>query len=133
MTCPQCGFSNHANVVRCQKCGAGLPVAQQPAPPAQPAQPAQPPQQQFAQPTQQQFPAPPTIPPKSKAVAALLCWFLGIFGAHNFYLGRTACAVIQLIISLSCFGLYVIWIWVLIDFILIICGSLKDSNNRPLV
>lgn len=33
---------------------------------------------------------------KRKITAALLCWLLGFFGAHRFYLGRTKTAIAQL-------------------------------------
>ncbi|MDR1940876.1 MAG: TM2 domain-containing protein [Endomicrobium sp.] len=37
---------------------------------------------------------------KSKIIAALLAFFLGVFGLHRFYLGRTALGLIDLIIAL---------------------------------
>ena len=40
---------------------------------------------------------------KSKVVAALLAFFLGYFGVHNFYLGYTGKAIAQLLVTLlSC-------------------------------
>ena len=75
---------------------------------------------------------------KSGADICLNCGILGIllgcFGVHNFYLGYTGKAVIQLLITLlSCFILSPISaIWGLIEGILILCGSFKDSNNLPL-
>lgn len=41
---------------------------------------------------------------KNQVVAALLAFFLGCFGAHNFYLGRITRAIIQLIITIICIG-----------------------------
>mgnify|MGYP005831232921 CR=1 FL=1 len=38
-------------------------------------------------------------PEKSRITAALLAFFLGIFGVHKFYLGYTSAGVIQLILS----------------------------------
>ena len=46
---------------------------------------------------------------KSKLVAGLLGIFLGGFGVHNFYLGRTGRAVLQLVITLLSFGIAAIW------------------------
>lgn len=46
---------------------------------------------------------------KSKLVAGLLGIFLGGFGVHNFYLGRTGRAVLQLVITLLSFGIASIW------------------------
>ncbi|MBE9118605.1 TM2 domain-containing protein [Lusitaniella coriacea LEGE 07157] len=64
---------------------------------------------------------------KSKVAAALLCWFLGGLGIHRFYLGYTGIGIIQL---LTCGGLF---IWAIIDFILILTGGLKDSEGRDLI
>ena len=80
---------------------------------------------------------------KSKLVAGLLGIFLGCFGVHNFYLGYTGKAVIQLILTiagivLSCIfvGIFLVlgaWIWSLIEGILILTGSInKDAQGNPL-
>lgn len=65
-------------------------------------------------------------PPKSKIAAALLCFFLGGFGIHRFYLGYTTIGIIQLLTLGGC------RIWALIDFIQILLGNLKDSEGRDL-
>jgi len=72
---------------------------------------------------------------KSKTVAALLCFFLGSLGIHRFYLGKIGTGILQIILLvlgsiLLIFGigafLYgILGLWVLIDFILILTGSLK--------
>ena len=61
---------------------------------------------------------------KSDSTALLLCWLLGIFGAHRFYLGRPH-AVTMLVITLVslplCFalvgfaGVFAMGIWSFID------------------
>ncbi len=58
--------------------------------------------------------------------AFLLCFLLGIFGAHRFYVGRTLSAVLQ-IVTLGGIG-----IWTLIDLIMIIIGKFKDKNGDTL-
>ncbi len=63
---------------------------------------------------------------KSKIVAGLLQLFLGGFGIGRFYLGYTGIGVAQL---LTCGGL---GFWALIDAIMILTGSVKDSNGLPL-
>lgn len=63
---------------------------------------------------------------KSRTVALLLCLFLGIFGIHNFYLGKYIKGTIYL---LTC-GLFGIgWF---IDLMLIVCGKATDWNGLKL-
>ena len=56
----------------------------------------------------------------------LLCWFLGFLGVHRFYTGHTGIGVAQLLTVGGC------GIWVVIDFIMILVGSFKDAQGRPL-
>lgn len=67
-----------------------------------------------------------SISPKNKMVALLLCIFLGFLGAHRFYVGKIGTGVLYLF-TYGLFGFG--WI---IDIILILCGSFKDSDNLPL-
>lgn len=60
---------------------------------------------------------------KSKVAAALLCFFLGGLGIHRFYLGYTGMGILYLLTA-GLFG-----IGVLVDFIMILCGSMKDKNG----
>lgn len=63
---------------------------------------------------------------KNKMVALLLCIFLGYFGIHQFYVGKTGMGILYFF-TMGLFGFG--WI---IDIILILCGSFKDSNNLPI-
>ena len=63
---------------------------------------------------------------KSKLTAILLCFFLGSIGIHRFYLGYTLIGVIQLLT----FGGFIIW--AIVDLIMLIIGSLKDSEGNDL-
>ena len=63
---------------------------------------------------------------KSKLTAILLCFFLGSLGIHRFYLGYTLIGVIQLLT----FGGFLIW--VILDLIRLIIGSLKDYEDNDL-
>ena len=56
----------------------------------------------------------------------LLCFFLGSFGAHRFYVGKIGTGILMLI---TLGGLR---IWMLVDFIIIVCGNFKDSNGLPI-
>jgi TM2 domain-containing membrane protein YozV len=64
---------------------------------------------------------------KSMIPAALLCFFLGTFGIHRFYVGKIITGIFM-ILTLGGFG-----IWVLIDFVMIIIGSFRDKNGLPLL
>lgn len=55
---------------------------------------------------------------KSMVVAYVLLIFLGGFGAHRFYLGRTGSAIAQLILTITVIGAIVSIIWVLVDLFL---------------
>lgn len=61
------------------------------------------------------------ISDKSKGTAAVLCFFLGALGIHRFYVGKIGTGILWML-TLGLAGLGVI-----IDFILIICGSFKDK------
>ena len=55
----------------------------------------------------------------SMGAAYLLGIFLGLFGAHRFYLDRTGSAIVMLILSLTIIGLLVTIPWHVIDWFLI--------------
>jgi TM2 domain-containing membrane protein YozV len=61
--------------------------------------------------------------------AALLCWFLGLFGAHRFYVGKKGSAIAQLVLTCTLIGIVVTGVWVLVDFIMIVIGSFTDKNS----
>ena len=74
---------------------------------------------------------------KSKVVAILLAFFLGIFGAHRFYLGhiRSGLAMLALTactILLCGGGAFLTFIWAIIDLILIATDSLTDISGQKL-
>lgn len=78
----------------------------------------------------------PVMGAKSKTAAGLLGIFLGAFGAHNFYLGYTTKAVIQLVVTLATLGIggVAMGIWGLIEGIMILTGSIAvDGRGMPLV
>ena len=69
---------------------------------------------------------PATISEKRILPAFLLCFFLGIFGAHRFYAGKVGTGVLQLVT----FG--GLGIWALVDFIMIIVGTFTDSEGEKI-
>lgn len=86
---------------------------------------------------------------KSKIAAGLLGIFLGVFGVHNFYLGYTVKAVIQLVLSVSailicCCTFFIgaifsvmiivgVWVWSLVEAIMILAGRIDtDAEGNSL-
>ena len=66
------------------------------------------------------------VSPKSRTVALLLCFFLSLFGAHRFYVGKIGTGILMI------FTLAGLGIWALVDFIMIIVGSFTDKEGRRL-
>src|SRR5437868_9260108 len=58
--------------------------------------------------------------------AALLCFFLGVFGAHRFYAGKIGTGILELI-TVGGLG-----IWWLVDMILILTGSFRDGDGQKI-
>lgn len=85
-----------------------------------------------------------SVSEKSKGVAAVLCFFLGALGIHRFYVGKVGTGLLLLalwivggIITLLTLGLggFVMipaGIWVIVDFIMILCGNFKDKDGHSL-
>ncbi len=131
-TCENCGAQVRPNASRCEKCGSQVS-----APATSPQQPM------YAQGNQSttqpqvvyvQNPAQVAGAAKSKVVAALLAFFLGAIGIHNFYLGYTGRGIAQLLLTLlTCgWGILITGVWALIEFVLILTGALKDKSGQEL-
>lgn len=104
--CTACGKQIHESATTCPACGA--PQQARPAPAAVAAPAGY---------------APAAYTDKRILPAAILCFVVGVFGAHRFYVGKVGSAI-AMIFTLGGLG-----IWVLIDFIMIVTGSFKDDNG----
>ena len=72
---------------------------------------------------------------RSKIVTFLLGFFLGVFGVHNFYLGKTGLGITQLLLTVLTFGFGAIITgpWALIESILALASSnFRDGDGMPL-
>lgn len=63
---------------------------------------------------------------RNKIAAALIALFLGVAGAHKFYLGNTRMGVIYILISLTAIGLVITAILSIYDFIMLLTMSDDD-------
>ncbi len=102
MYCTACGKQIHESASTCPGCGAP---------------------QQVRTPAPVMAAPPPPATDRRILPAALLCFLLGVFGAHRFYVGKTGTAILML------FTIGGLGIWTLVDFILIVTGSFKDANG----
>lgn len=86
---------------------------------------------------------------KSKGVAAVLCFFLGWLGIHRFYAGKVGTGILMIVLNISAWiGVLagslifmpfigfvpeaILVLWIIIDFIMILCGNFKDGNGKPI-
>lgn len=80
-------------------------------------------QDPFDQPTESTFGVEQKSP-KGFVPTILLCFFLGGFGVHRFYVGKVGTGVLMLL-TLGGLG-----IWTIVDFIVIVTGNFKDKEGR---
>ena len=52
---------------------------------------------------------------KDKIAAVLFAFFLGTFGIHRFYLGKTGSGIVMLLLTCTIVGLLITGVWALID------------------
>jgi TM2 domain-containing membrane protein YozV len=116
MYCQTCGLFFLDEETKCPECGEPLMQTVQ----DDPAQTV------LSEPSATSFYANRIMVPshKKRNTVILLAYFLGVFGAHRFYLGKIFTAVLML---LTFGGLT---IWYCIDFVKAVYGSYTDSQGR---
>ena len=80
---------------------------------------------------------------KSRLATTLLALFLGVFGAHRFYVGKIGTALVMLILGLI--GICTVWffpvgiilvvavgIWAFADFVFCVAGHFEDDRGLPI-
>lgn len=96
------------------------------------------------------------ISPKSRLATTLLAFFLGVFGAHRFYIRKTRTASVMLLLSIGGCAAMCMWlsesigflagyglltgvvlviavrIWAFLDFIVAVTGDMTDKEGRPI-
>ena len=151
--CPKCGMTTSPQDTTCAYCGEKFnpapdlseakakpqtpPTAQQQqyrqpqsGPNVPPYIPSAPPAQQRTSYTNNQYNRGANGMPYEKGhsflVTLLLCLLLGYFGIHRFYTKNWIAGILQLMTGGGC------GIWWLIDLILIVAGTYRDGDDRPL-
>ena len=75
---------------------------------------------------------------RTKLVAALLAFLVGVLGIHRFYLGYTKIGIAMLAITvlgnffLCGYGWVISGVWAVVDGIMILTDNLKDADGQPL-
>ena len=88
------------------------------------------------------YPTYPMPALKSRLVVALLAFFFGIFGVHDFYAGYVGRGIAKLALTLVGFAFIltafifapVVWVWCIIDMIMVITGTgwyARDGRGLP--
>ncbi len=67
---------------------------------------------------------------KSRTATLLLVLFVGIFGIHRMYVGKVASGIFQLLLTMTGFGMIITSVWVVFDFVFIVCGFFRDKQNQ---
>ncbi|WP_216844027.1 DUF1707 domain-containing protein [Phytoactinopolyspora alkaliphila] len=73
----------------------------------------------------------PDTSPRTIMPGFLLCLFLGVFGAHRFYVGKNGSGAAMIVLAICTFGV-ASGVWAFIDLIVLATGSFRDEQGRTL-
>lgn len=128
MKCPTCGGDKYkflgGNTFKCAYCGATFVNEQQTPEVQKEVVYVQSSQQPYQQPTSQQSNV--DSKGKSKDTAIVLCFFLGIFGVHKFYLGKSGQGFLYLLLCWT----FITTALSLVDFIVLLCMNNDEFNQK---
>ena len=85
----------------------------------------------------------PTPPPSAQPLAPdeserlllpafLLLFFLGLFGVHRFYVGKTGSGITMLVLTCTGVGVLVTLIWWVVDLVVMLFGNFTDADEKRL-
>lgn len=125
MKCEYCDNPIPNGVQRCPSCGAAVCLQQS----IESAKPTVEIETPISRTTTSNDNVKVVVEPKSRMVYVLLGIFLGSFGVHNFYAGRSNRAVGQLLTTLLAgwlvIPIFAVWIWCVVD----ICAITTDGDG----
>lgn len=64
--------------------------------------------------------------------AFLLAFWLGPFGIHRFYVGKTGSGIAMLVLTVTVIGAVVSGVWAVVDWIVMLFGGFTDAEGRRL-
>lgn len=67
---------------------------------------------------------------RNKYIAAIIAFFVGIFGVHRFYLGRTGSAIAMLVLTCTIVGMVISIPWAFIDMVRYLMMSEEEFAER---
>jgi TM2 domain-containing membrane protein YozV len=74
----------------------------------------------------------PNASDRTIVAAFLMAFFIGPFGIHRFYVGKTGSGIAMLILTLTMIGAIITVIWATIDWIMIVAGAFSDGEDKLL-
>lgn len=130
--CPECNRKISDQAMSCPKCGRPLNISSA-------FNNFPPPNVGIYTPNADIYTQDMTSSSKSRLIALLLCFFLGYFGAHRLYVGKTKSGIVVLVMGIFLWAIVPIFLgflpniilW-LVDFIKIFVGTFTDGEGIPL-